>query len=65
MIESLAHTFNITDFDVMLFGAMFLGTLVLYYFVGLNKVFEAAFGATLGVGIYILLSVLLLGNPAL
>ena len=42
-----------------------LGTLALYYFIPINKVFEAAFGATLGIGIYILLSVLLLGNPPL
>lgn len=63
MIESLAHTFNVTNFDVMILWVMIFGTLALYYFVAINKVFEAAFGATLGIGIYILLSILLLGNP--
>lgn len=65
MIESLAQTFAVTPFDVMIVGAMLIATLVCYYFAPLNKIFEAAFGATLGIGIYLLLSVLLLGNAPL
>lgn len=39
--------------------------MILYYFVTLHRIFEAAFGAIVGMGIYILLMVLLVGNPPL
>jgi hypothetical protein len=61
-ISSLALTFAVTEIDVIfVLGALFI-TMVFYYFVSLHSVFEAAFGAIVGLGIYVLLSVLLLGN---
>ena len=46
-------------------GLILIGVIVLYYFVTLHRIFEAAFGAIIGMGIYILLVVLLIGNPPL
>lgn len=65
LISSLAATFQVTDFDIIFFLLIFGLAGVSYYFLTLHQVFEAAFGAIVGLGIYILLSVLLLGNPAL
>lgn len=65
MIEALAQTFQVTPFDVMVgLGILFISW-VLYYFISLHRLFEAAFGAIIGVWVYILLSVLLLGDPHL
>jgi hypothetical protein len=64
-LASIAATFSVTEFDVVIIGSMFVVTLVLYYFISLHRIFEAAFGAIIGLGIYVLLSVLLLGNPLL
>lgn len=61
----LAETFQVTQFDVVLFWGIVLGTFILYYFVSLHQIFEAAFGSIVGLGIYILLSVILIGNPSL
>lgn len=38
---------------------------ILYYFISLHRLFEAAFWAIIGIGVYILLSVLLLWDPHL
>lgn len=64
-LASIAATFQVTEFDVGLLGLFAFGTLVLYYYISLHRIFEAAFGAIIGLGIYVLLSVLLLGNPLL
>ena len=64
-LDALAQTFQVTQFDAGLLIFSLLGMLVLYYFASLHQIFEAAFGAIIGLGIYILLSVILLGNPAL
>lgn len=64
-LDALAQTFQVTPFDAGLLIFALLATLILYYFVSLHQIFEAAFGAIIGLGIYILLSVILLGNPAL
>ncbi len=61
----LAETFQVTQFDIALLWGIFLGTFILYYFVSLHQIFEAAFGSIIGLGIYILLSVILIGNPSL
>lgn len=65
IINALAETFAITQFDVMYLGGMLLLLLLSYYFISLHRIYEAAFGAMVGLGIYILLHVLLLGNNQL
>ena len=65
ILASLADTFQVTQFDIFIFGTTLFVTMLLYYFVSLHRIFEAAFGAIIGLGIYILLSVLLIGNPLL
>jgi hypothetical protein len=64
-LDALAQTFQVTPFDAGLLVFALLAILLLYYFVSLHQIFEAAFGAIIGLGIYILLSVILLGNPTL
>lgn len=64
-LASLAATFQVTEFDIGLLGLMALLTLILYYYISLHRIFEAAFGAIIWLGIYILLSVVLVGNPLL
>jgi hypothetical protein len=64
-IQALADTFQITSFDVVLGLFVLFTTIIFYYFLTLHSVFEAAFWAIVGLGIYILLSVLLLGNQTL
>jgi hypothetical protein len=61
-IASLAETFQMTEFDIVLLGMMFLLSAIFYYALPLHRMFEAAFGAMVWVGIYVLLSVVLLGN---
>jgi hypothetical protein len=61
-VQALADTFQVTEFDALLWLAILIATGILYYFVTLHSIFEAAFGAIIGLGIYVLLSVLLLGN---
>jgi hypothetical protein len=65
LLSALAMTFQVTEFDVLIMGLILMGIIVLYYFVTLHRVFEAAFGAIVGMGIYILLMVLLVGNQLL
>lgn len=62
LVSAFAQTFQVTEFDIMFFFAIFFGTLIMYYFWTLHTLYEIAFGAIVGLGIYILLSVLLLGN---
>jgi hypothetical protein len=64
-ISALAETFQMTQFDIVLIGLMLLLTAIFYYALPLHRIFEAAFGAMVGIGIYVLLSVVLLGNPQL
>jgi hypothetical protein len=64
-ISALAETFQMTQFDVVLMGLIFFLTAIFYYTLPLHRIFEAAFGAIVGIGIYIVLSVVLLGNPIL
>lgn len=65
ILTSLAATFGVTEFDIAIMGIIVLASMVLYYFISLHRIFEAAFGAIIGLGIYVLLSVLLIGNPPL
>lgn len=65
LLTALATTFQVTEFDILIFGLMLIGVIALYYFVTLHRIFEAAFGAIIGMGIYILLMVLLIGNQPL
>ena len=65
LLSALATTFQVTEFDVLILWIMLIGVMVLYYFITLHRIFEAAFGAIIGMGIYILLVVLLIGNPSL
>jgi hypothetical protein len=64
-LDALAQTFSVTRFDAGLGILVLLLALLAYYFLTLHQVFEAAFGAMVGLGIYILLSVLLLGNGSI
>jgi hypothetical protein len=64
-LDALAQTFSVTRFDAGLGILILLLALLVYYFLTLHQVFEAAFGAMVGLGIYILLSVLLLGNASI
>ena len=61
-LDALAQTFSVTRFDAGLALLILLLSLIAYNFLSLHQVFEAAFGAMVGLGIYVLLSVLLLGN---
>ena len=62
IFAAFAQTFQVTEFDIMFFFIIFFATLVMYYFWTLHTLYEIAFGAIVGLGIYILLSILLLGN---
>jgi hypothetical protein len=64
-LDALAQTFSVTRFDAGLALMILLLAVIAYYFLSLHQVFEAAFGAMVGLGIYVLLSVLLLGNVPL
>ena len=65
LIIALANTFRATPFDVFFFLGAFLTVFLLYYFVPLRRLFEVGFGAIVGLGVYVLLSVLLLKNADL
>lgn len=65
LVNSLANAFKVSHFDVIFFFLMFVGIFVMYYFVSLRKVYSVAFGAIVGLGIFILLKVLLLSNPSM
>jgi len=43
ILTALAMTFQVTEFDVLIMGSILIGVLLLYYFVTLHRVFEAAF----------------------
>jgi hypothetical protein len=62
IFSAFAQTFQVTEFDILFFLVMFFATLMMYYFWTLHTIYEIAFGGIVGIGIYILLSVLLLGN---
>ena len=62
LIFAIANSFSVTPFDVMFGLLTFVGIFVLYYFIPLRRLYEVAFGAIVGLGIYIMLSVLLLEN---
>ncbi len=64
-LDALAQTFAVTRFDAGLALLILLLAGLAYYFLTLHQIFEAAFGAMVGLGVYILLSVLLLGNGPL
>lgn len=64
-INGLAISFWVTPFDVIL-GIIFLGiTWGFFYFWNLRMIYESAFGWIVWIGIYIILSVFLLGNTDL
>ncbi len=63
-ITALAATFQVTEFDVLFFMGIFIISAVFYNSLTLHNIFEAAFWAIVGLGIYVLLSVLLLGNAS-
>lgn len=65
LVIALANTFRVTPFDVFFFLTLFLVVFVLYYFISLRRLYEIAFGAIVGIGIYIMLSVLLIANTSL
>jgi hypothetical protein len=65
ILSSLATSFGVTELDILILGIIIIGSMILYYFISLHRIFEAAFGAIIGLGIYVLLSVLLIGNPPL
>lgn len=65
LITAIANSFGVTPFDVIFFLLAFVGIFVLYYFVPLRRLYEVAFGAIVGLGIYVLLSVLLLENATM
>ncbi|MBX9809236.1 hypothetical protein K2X92_02520 [Candidatus Gracilibacteria bacterium] len=62
IFSAFAQTFQVTEFDILFFLVIFFMTLIMYYFWTLHTLYEIAFGAIVGIGIYVLLSVLLLGN---
>jgi hypothetical protein len=64
-ITSLAATFQVTEFDILFFGILGILSVISYYFLSLHQVFESAFGGMVGLGIYVLLSVLLIGNASI
>ena len=64
-LDVLAQTFQVTQFDVLIVWLMGIWVFILYYFVSLHIIFEAAFVAIICLGIYVMLSVILLGNPVL
>lgn len=65
IINSLANAFRVSPFDIVFFFLMFVGIFALYYFISLRKIYSVAFGAIVGIGIFILLKVLLLSNPSM
>ena len=62
LIHAFANTFQVTPFDVILFLLFLVCIMVAYYFSPLRTLYEIAFGAMVGLGIYVLLSILLIGN---
>jgi hypothetical protein len=62
LIIALANTFQVTEFDVLFALIILITGAISYYYITLHSLFEVAFWAIVGLGIYILLSVLLLGN---
>lgn len=65
LVAAFAQTFQVTQFDILYFMGIFVLTIAMYYFWPLQRVYSIAFGAIIGIGIYVLLSVLLLGNGPL
>lgn len=65
LIIAIANSFSVTPFDVMFFLLTLVAVFALYYFVPLRRLYEIAFGAIVGLGIYVLLYVLLLENTTL
>jgi hypothetical protein len=62
LVSAFAQTFQVTEFDILFFFGMFSATLIMYFYWSLHTLYEIAFWAIVGLGIYILLSVLLLPN---
>lgn len=65
LIDALAQTFQVTVFDIWFHIGAFIVVFALYYFVSLRRIYEIAFGAIVGIGVYIALSVLLIANAPL
>lgn len=65
LINALATAFQATPFDVFYFFIASVVVFLLFYFIPLRKIYEVAFGAIVGLGIYVLLRVLLLENSTL
>lgn len=65
ILLALAQTFRVTPFDVLFFIAGFFLVFMAFYFIPLRTLYEVAFGGLVGFGVYILLSVLLIGNASL
>lgn len=65
ILTALAMTFQVTEFDILVFWFMWIGIIALYYLVTLHRIFEAVFGAIVWMGIYILLVVLLVWDQQL
>lgn len=65
LISAFAQTFQVTEFDIIFFIGLFIATLFMYYYWSLQRIYSIAFGAMSGIGVYVLLSVLLLGNAPL
>lgn len=61
-LDALAQTFSVTRFDAGIGLLIIILSGLAYYFLTLHQIFEAAFGAMVWLWVYILLSVLLLGN---
>lgn len=64
-ITALAQTFQVTEFDVIYALLVLCSWIFAYYYVTLHSLYEVAFWAIVGLWVYILLSVLLLGNAPL
>lgn len=65
ILLALAQTFRVTPFDVLFFIAGFFLVFGAFYFIPLRTLYEIAFGGIVGLGVYILLSILLIGNAPL
>lgn len=65
LINALAQTFSVTVFDVAFFLALMAFVLGMYYFTPLRTLYEVAFWWLVWLGVYVLLSVLLVGNDPL
>lgn len=65
LITALAQTFQVTVFDIFFYLGTFFAIMTMYFLVSLRRIYEIAFGAIVGIGVYIALAVLLLTNVTL